>query len=129
MPDFTYFRTLLGELLYYQKIDFAADKRQETDAQAGITARSFLRKSKKKWRPHFSLKSPERIKAAGIPWSKLVPRPFAPSTSYVTRVSRATTSYLPDPYMHRKDITSAPKNYTRCFWDPKIHRMECIFTS
>lgn len=54
----TYFRTLLGELLYYQKIQFAADERQKDKRPAGVPERSFLA-HKSKTKTSLSHKSPQ----------------------------------------------------------------------
>lgn len=44
-------------------------------------------------------------------------------------LGRARTSYIPNPYLHRKAATSAPKSYTHCFQTARSHKMERIFTS
>lgn len=67
IPKLTSFRTLLDELLYYQKIDPAADRRP-----GWSFGESFLHKSE--MQTSLSHKSPQRTRAAGVPRSKLVPR-------------------------------------------------------
>lgn len=71
----TSFRILLGKLLYYQKIEFAADERQK-DGRPGWSSRKKASYTiqRKTMETSLSYKSPQHTKTEGIPRSKLVPQ-------------------------------------------------------
>ena len=72
----TYFRTLLGKLLYYQKIGFAADERQRDGRPGWSSGKKLLTQIKKQKQMETSLsyKSPQHTKTEGVLRSKLVPQ-------------------------------------------------------
>lgn len=73
IPNLLYFRTLLDELLYYQKIHLPADERQK-DGRLGWSSGEKLSTQIKTMETSLSHKSPQRTTATGVTRWTLVPR-------------------------------------------------------